>query len=121
MSLPQLHAGLANAMLLYFTSLAFWGAFTFFVNREVSASYWGAVTIATYLAILQAVIGVALLLLVSGPRDSVHFLYGITALLAFPAARLYTANRSPRAQLIILTLVAFFLVGVAIRGIGTGR
>lgn len=108
-------------MVLYFAIVAVWGAITFFLNRDGSSAFWGSVSIATYVAVAQAILGAMLYGAGAAPRDLTHALYGATSILAFPAARLYTANRSPRAQLITTTLVAFFLVGVSIRGITTGR
>lgn len=121
MAFPQLHSSLATALLLYFLILAIWGSIIFFRNRDASSSYWGAVSVATYLAVGQAVVGAVLYGMGFAPRDATHLLYGATAILAFPAARLYTQKRSERAQLITITLVAYFLVGVAIRGMTTGR
>ncbi len=121
MAFPQLHSGIANAMLLYFLILAVWGTLTFLRNKPPSSGFWGAITIATYLSVAQAAVGAALYGMGFVPRDPTHLLYGVTAVLGFPAARLYTQKHSDRAQLIAVTLVAFFLVGVAIRGMTTGR
>ena len=50
-----------------------------------------------------------------------HYLYGITAVLVLPFAWSYLRSRDPRQSLLIYSLIALFIFGLAVRGMITGR
>jgi hypothetical protein len=47
-------------------------------------------------------------------------LYGVTAILVLPFAWSYLRDRNQRQALMIYSLLALFIVGLAIRGMSTG-
>ena len=55
------------------------------------------------------------------PPGATHYLYGITAVLALPFAWSFLRARDKRLALLIYSLVALFIFGLAVRGMITGR
>jgi hypothetical protein len=47
-------------------------------------------------------------------------LYGVTAAIVLPFLWSYVRDRAPRQGLLLYSLVALFIVGLAIRGMTTG-
>jgi hypothetical protein len=70
--------------------------------------------------VVQGLFG--LVLYVDGPRpdDPVHILYGATAALVLPFVWSYIRDKAPRQGLLIYSLIALFIFGLAIRGMTTG-
>jgi hypothetical protein len=56
----------------------------------------------------------------SQPSTPVHYLYGLTAILVLPFAWTYLRERDARQALLIYSLLALFVAGLAIRGMTTG-
>jgi hypothetical protein len=49
-----------------------------------------------------------------------HWLYGLAAVLILPFVWSYVRDRAPRQGLLLYSLVALFIAGLAIRGMVTG-
>jgi hypothetical protein len=115
-----MHDRLATTVMLFMFAVGFWGLFSFIRGQELSGSIAGALAIGQALVIVQALLGAVLY--VDGLRAStvVHYLYGITAVIITPFAWSYMRDRNPRQALIIYSLVALFVGGLAIRGMTTG-
>ena len=107
--------------MLFMAALGVWGLFAYARGQEVSGSYAGALAIGEILDVVQVTAG--LLLFASGarPPTATHYLYGITAILVIPFAWSYLRERSQRQALMIYSLVALFIFGLAVRGVMTGR
>ena len=70
--------------------------------------------------VLQAILGVALLLQGCHPKDNLHFVYGLIVLGAVPVAYVYSDQKQVRRDVIIMTIAAVAIIGAAIRGWMTG-
>ncbi|MDQ3227052.1 MAG: hypothetical protein M3Q50_10540 [Chloroflexota bacterium] len=116
-----LHDRLSITVMLFMLVLGIWGIFTFWRKRAMSGSFAGALAIGELLVVLQVAAGV--LLLGAGARSPgvTHYLYGITAILVLPFAWSYFRARDQRQALLIYSLVALFIFGLAVRGMMTGR
>lgn len=101
-------------------AIGVWGLLTFVRGGSLAGSLAGAFIIGQALIVLQVLAGVGLWLAGSAPLESTHFLYGITAILALPFAWTYLRERNIRQALLIYSLLALFIAGLAIRGMTTG-
>jgi heme A synthase len=121
MALVQIHARLANTVMLYVLILAIWGFWRFFRKEEVSSNYWGALVIGGILILLQGVVGGYLWITDLRPdRGGVHILYGFVGALGLPAVYVFTKGRQDRSVMVIYAAVALALVGIFIRSLVTG-
>ncbi len=99
----------------------FWGLISFARGQNLSGNLAGTFIIGQALVVTQGVAGV-LLVAMDGRRPAlVHYLYGTTAVLVLPLAWSYARERDSRQALLIYSLVALFVAGVAIRGMTTGQ
>jgi hypothetical protein len=110
-----LHDRLSVTVMLFMVVLGSWGIVAYLRGGSLSGSYAGA------LAIGEALIVVAMLATGARPPSATHYLYGITAILVLPFAWSYLRSRSPRQALLIYSLIAMFIFGLAVRGMITGR
>jgi len=117
--LTNLHAGLARALVLYLAFIGVWGLVAWRRGSGISPSYRGALVIAWITALAQGVFGLAVWIGGTGPRDPLHILYGFALAAALPAGYLYSRDRPPAQQSLVLGLVMLFAAGLAIRGITT--
>jgi hypothetical protein len=120
--LLTIHARLLFTILLFFGALAIWGFVNFLRGQALSGGYRGALAIGELLLIAQFLIGVALLIVGRhAPREGIHILYGIVAIITLPGTFAYTRGRDARYEQLIYAVVCLFLCGVALRALETGR
>lgn len=118
----QLHNSLATTMILFMSVCGLWGIFAA-LRGGLSGSFSGALVVGEGLILMQGLLGILAYLAGGQPsRGLVHNLYGATAALTLPAIYLIVGRgKSDRQQALLLGLGALFIVGLAIRGITTGR
>jgi hypothetical protein len=120
-SLPLvLHQGFARAFLIYSALMAVWGLFLYVIGRPPTGGYLGALVLDEGLALLQGVVGLILRTQGHAPHDALHYLYGIVAVVSLPAAYYMSDEGTTRRDSLYFGLAGLFLVGVALRGMGTG-
>ena len=120
MVVVQLHATLANTVILYMVACGVWGAFSAF-RGGMNGSLAGALVIGEGLILVQALLGIIGYL--GGNRPSqggLHILYGICVAISLPGVYAYTRGRSPVTQALWFGGGALFIAGLAARGITTG-
>jgi hypothetical protein len=115
----SLHGRVGYALVLYYTLVGLWGIVQGVRNRGPSASFSGAIAIATIAAVGQGGLGLLVLLFSGAPREALHILYGFAVAVAMPLAVTLVRDRTPRGQSVALGLAALFTAGLAIRGITT--
>lgn len=121
MSIVELfHDRLSITILLFFAVAGLWGLLEYARGGTLSGSIAGALIIGQVLIVIQGLLGMVLFLFGDRPDDLVHLLYGFTAVLVLPFAWSYMRDRAPRQALLLYSLIALFIVGLAIRGITTG-
>lgn len=121
MSIVELfHDRLATTIILFFVIAGFWGLFEFARGGELGGAISGILLIGQGLVLVQGLLGMVLFVWGDRPSQMVHLLYGFTAALALPFAWSYFRDRAPRQGLLIYSLIALFIVGLAIRGMTTG-
>jgi hypothetical protein len=116
-----LHERLSITVILFMAAVGGWGIFAYLRGQSVSGSFAGALAIGEALILVQVGAGVAMFATGARPPTSTHYLYGLTAILILPFAWSYLRTRNQRHALMIYSLVALFIFGLAMRGIFTGR
>lgn len=116
-----LHDRLSLTVMLFMAAVGSWGVFSFLRGQSVSGSYAGALAIGEALVVAQVAAGVLVWGTGARPPSVTHYLYGITAVLVLPFAWSYFRERDQRQALLIYSLIALFISGLAVRGITTGR
>lgn len=120
-AIALLHDRLATSVLLFMAAVGVWGLWSFVRGGALSGSLAGAIAIGQGLIVAQALAGAALYLSGRRSSDSVHYLYGLTAVLVLPFLWTYLRARDQRQALLLYSLVALFVAGLAARGMTTGR
>jgi hypothetical protein len=115
----QIHTLFAWALVLYFAALGLWGLFLAIRRHPITPSFGGALAIGVMLGVAQSLLGLVLLVLGGRPGNDLHYLYGISVIVALPLAQQLIANRQLSRPL-ILGLAALFTMGLALRAITTG-
>lgn len=115
-----LHDRLATTVMLFFLFVGLWGLLEFVRGGVLGGNVAGALIIGQGLVVVQVVFGVVLLVMGTKPINSTHYLYGATAIVIMPFLWSYTRDRAPRQGLLLYSLVALFIFGLAVRGMQTG-
>jgi hypothetical protein len=114
------HDRLATTIILFFLVAGIWGLIEYARGGAIGGAIAGILVVGQILVIVQGAFGMVLFVWGDRPNDMVHLLYGFTAALVLPFAWSYFRDRSPRQGLLIYSLIALFVVGLAIRGMTTG-
>jgi hypothetical protein len=114
----SLHGRIATAIVLYLTIVGLWGLVLGVRGSGPTPNFIGALLMFEVAAIVQGLLGVALLFSRS-PSQSLHVLYGVALAVALPLAATLVRKREPRATSFAFGFMALFAAGLAIRGITT--
>ena len=118
----EIHRVLSSMISLYALVLAGWGLFNFLRRNPPDGNYNGALVIAVGLFVVEALVGIILLLTGQMPsRGGVHFLYGVTMLITVPAIYAFTRGRNTSRESLFYGLGMLFIWGLADRAVETGR
>jgi heme A synthase len=115
----ELHQTFARMLVLYYAIVGLWGLFLAVRKSGLSPSYRGALVIGVGLGVLQALLGIGLLVTGLRPADNLHFLYGATVILTLPLVMSYIVDKRVSRPL-AFGLASLFMAGLAIRAITTG-
>ena len=115
----ELHQSVARALVLYYAAVGVWGLFLAWRKSGLSPGYRGALVIGVALGVVQALLGIGLLLGGLRPLDNLHFLYGASVILTLPLVMSYIVDKKVSRPL-IFGLASLFMAGWAIRAITTG-
>ena len=115
MLLMVLHEGLANTALLYTLLVALWGFWFYLRRRYLTSQFWGALVIAALIFVVQALIGLTMVLQGRFPSRDVHYLYGVLSVITLPAAFAFTRGRGTFREALLYAVILLFLSGVTLR------
>ena len=115
------HDRLSLTVMLFMGAVGAWGIVAYLRGQSISGSFAGALAIGEVLVLVQVAAGATMLLTGARAPSATHYLYGITAILALPFAWSWLRGRSQRQALLIYSLIALFIFGLAVRGMVTGR
>jgi hypothetical protein len=107
--------------MLFMVAVGGWGLIAYLRGHSVTGSFAGALVIGEALVAVQVLAGGLLLAAGARPPTATHYLYGITAVLVLPFAWSYYRERDQRQALLVYSLLALFIFGLAVRGVVTGR
>ena len=119
-TIVEIHRVLSNTTWLFFLLLGLWGVFRAIRKQGIGGSYWGALIIGEGLFVAQAILGLVLLIDGARPGRTVHFLYGVFAIVALPGLFAYLKGDDSNRSQWYFAILTLFLCGVAWRAIGTG-
>jgi len=120
MSLVEIHARLANTIVLFCVIMAIWGALRFLQKKGLSGSFWGAMVISEALILLQGALGIYLWITELRPGRGIHPLYGVVIALAIPFVYVFTKGRDDRPETLMYTVAFLMMIGLALRAMVTG-
>ncbi len=114
-----MHDRLATTVMIYFLAVGLWGMYEFIRGASLGGNISGALVIGQVLIVVEVLFGVAMWVEGLRPADGNHVLYGISAVVVMPFVWSYMRERAPRQALLIYSLIALFIFGLAIRGMTT--
>ena len=121
MSVPEIHARLANTAMIYCAILAMWGLFRFIRKEGLSGGYFGAIVIAEILLVIQGTVGVFLWRGAGRYHPGyVHWLYGFVLVLSAPIVYAYTKGRQDRPEMLLYAVAYIIMVALVLRATVTG-
>ena len=80
----EIHQRFALSLVLYYAAVGVWGIFLGARKSPMSPGYRGALFIAVILGVVQAGLGLTLVLGGLRPEDNLHFLYGASVIVTVP-------------------------------------
>jgi hypothetical protein len=114
-----LHVLIARALVLYYALVGLWGIVLAVRRVPLGPAYRGALLIGVALGVAQLLVGLALVLVGTRPRDDLHYLYGLSIVVTLPLVHQYLAGRRLPPTL-AYGLGSLFMMGLALRAITTG-
>jgi heme A synthase len=115
----ELHQRIALAIVLYYAAVGLWGVFLALRKSAITPGFRGALIIGVGLGVVQAIVGLTLVLTGLRPLDNLHYLYGATVILTLPLVAAYIVDKKFSRPL-AFGLASLFMAGLAIRAITTG-
>ena len=119
-TLTFLHAYGSLVLLIGSIVLAVWGTFQYFRNRPLSGGFRSSFLIVAGFTALQGLIGLASFALGLHPRELLHLVYGVFAVVFLPGAYLYSRSGSQRREAVVLAGASWIVSIAFFRGIATG-
>lgn len=118
--MSQAHGLVAQIAIVLGLSAVAW-SITLLVTRRASGPLFLGNLVSVFLVVVvAAVLGVAILLSGTPPRDGLHVVYGALALGVLPGAALIAAGRTAREQSIVVATGAIVLLILIARLFQTG-
>nr|BAL58022.1 hypothetical conserved protein [uncultured Chloroflexota bacterium] len=115
-----LHNRVANAAWLYMAIIGLWSLVNYARGRGLDGNILGAIVVGELMMLVQAALGITLLVSGFYPPRVIHFLYGSLSVLVFPALWAYTRGDTSRQASLLWGLAGLAMMGLAFRAIGTG-
>jgi heme A synthase len=115
-----LHGRFAIALILFAVILGVWGTASLATRRQVGPSFRASFVLMIGLTAVQCLAGLAVFLLGGRPREILHVVYGIFAIVFLPGLYFFAA-RGSRTREAMLLAISCWIVAIAYgRGIMTG-
>jgi heme A synthase len=119
-SAALLHDRLSVTATFYALAMAVWAVVMAARGRGIDGGYLGAIVIGEVVLVVQAALGVWLMV-VGGdsPARGIHLLYGTLAVLIWPFLMTYTRGGTSSREAVIFAAGSFFLWGLLLRAATT--
>lgn len=115
MDIAQIHGFLSLAVSMFTLIVALWLLWKYLRDQPLTGDFWGAVWIGEGLMVVQALLGVILLIMGQMPKEWVHLLYGFLTPLIWPATFSFSREQPEKRQVLIWFVVSAFLFGITLR------
>jgi CDP-diglyceride synthetase len=114
-----LHAALARALILFALVLALWGSYQFVRHRAVSGGFRSSFLLMAGLTAFQGLLGAAALVAGDRPRELLHIVYGVFAVVFLPGVFTYARGAKDR-EAAFLAISCWVVLVAYGRGLTTG-
>jgi CDP-diglyceride synthetase len=114
-----LHTALARALILFALVLAAWGSYQFVRYRAVSGGFRSSFLMMAALTAVQGLLGAASLAAGDRPRELLHIVYGVFAVVFLPGVFTYARGAKDREAAFLAVSCWVVLVAYG-RGLTTG-
>ena len=119
--MSEIHRYVGFAVVGLFAIGWVWGVGAYVLRRGPGEAFWRWLTVAQVVAIVEALIGVILLVLGDRPPTVLHYVYGFGPLVVLVIAHALARDASFRARpWLPFALAAFICFGLTLRALMTG-
>ncbi len=119
--MPEIHKYVGLTLLAVFTVGSVWGLGAYVIRRGPGRFYWAWLSVAQIVALLQALLGIALLILGYRPDTWLHLVYGFGPIVVFVIAHnLAREGTFAERPWLAFALAGFVCFGLALRAVMTG-
>ena len=118
--LVALHRISATALVIFAVLLAVWGTYLYFRRAELTGGFRSSFLIMAGLTAVQGLLGVVLLLIGDRPKDWLHLVYGIFAVVFLPGVYRYAQGGTKRREAVFLAAAGWIVAVAYLRGFMTG-
>jgi heme A synthase len=119
--LALLHQRFAVALIAFAFILALWGTLQFLLRRSISPGFRSSYLLMIALTAAQGILGVIALALGGRPRELLHVVYGIFAIVFLTAIYLWTARGDRTREAAFMAASCWIVVIAYYRGVVTGQ
>ena len=115
-----LHGRVGNAIPLFMALMGVLSIVNYIRGYGLDGNIIGVIIIGEIMMVVMASLGITLFIgLGLVPGGGIHFLYGSLSVLFLPGLWIYTRGETDRRASLIWGLAGFFMMGLALRAIGT--
>ncbi|MCC6905118.1 MAG: hypothetical protein IT326_04685 [Anaerolineae bacterium] len=107
--LVQAHQFMARAAAIFTALVTLLALFTMIRRQDIGGDFWGAVIIGEIMLALQCLVGIAMLFTGLMPARWLHFLYGLVAIMTWPAVFAFTKGQTSSREATIWAVSSAFL------------
>jgi hypothetical protein len=118
-ALAFLHGYGARVLLIWSIVLGGWGTVQYFRNRPLTGGFRSSFLIVAGLTAVQGLLGLAGFAFGLHPRELLHVVYGIFAVVFLPGAYLYSRSGGQRREAVVLAGASWIVSIAFFRGIAT--
>ena len=118
--LAFIHDRLAIALVLMAILLGLLGGYQFLRHRKLSGGFRSGYLLMAALVVIQGIAGALALATGGHPRELLHIVYGIFAVVFLPGIYVYSRDRKPDTEAAILAAACWIVVIAYLRGFSTG-
>lgn len=116
-----IHSALYTTLLLLSGGLAVWALFFMARGQSVDGAYRSTYVLTVGASVVQALVGVALLLDDARPATSFHYLYGVSLVVFTGAGYVFGTRSDGRREPLILGIAAAAAFGIILRAAATAH
>ncbi len=115
-----IHLRLGIALIAVYLICSLWAAWQYLRYKAISGGFRATFLMAGGLLVVQALVGLGLLLEGQRPGEFLHFIYGGVALVAAFGGFTYSGSLSRSREALLLAGCSWLLLGLTIRALMTG-